>query len=94
MEERVGKPLGELQGVVKWFKDEKGFGFIVGTDGRDYFVHYSGIVRPPGRFGTLQQDQKVAFQGWFGDRGYFATEVIPIVDKNFNSLGRDYSTAL
>jgi len=79
MEERLGQPLGDMQGVVKWFRDEKGFGFILGTDGRDYFVHWSGIVRPPGKFGTLQPDQTVAFQGWKGERGFFATEVFPIV---------------
>jgi len=73
-----GELLGSLEGVVKWFRDEKGFGFITGADGRDYFVHYSGIVRQAGQRGSLLPDQRVGFQGWKGERGFFATEVFPI----------------
>ena len=32
-----------MKGVVKWFNDKKGFGFIQGEDGKDVFVHFSGI---------------------------------------------------
>jgi CspA family cold shock protein len=73
-----GIPLGTLQGVVKWFRDEKGFGFLSDSEGRDFFVHFSGIVRAAGQRGTLQQDQRVTFEGWKGDRGLFATDVRPI----------------
>lgn len=94
MAERVGRPLGEMQGTVKWFKDDKGFGFILGEDGNDYFVHWSGVIRAPGAYGSLQQDQKVSFKAWHGERGHYATEVGPIVAQAGNSLGRDYSTSL
>ena len=42
-----------MQGKVKWFNQEKGFGFIVGEDEKEYFVHYSQI-RQEG-FKTLEE---------------------------------------
>jgi CspA family cold shock protein len=75
-----GIGLGAIEGRVKWFNDEKGFGFISEDSGaRDFFVHWSGIVRNRGVKSSLQQDQKVSFLGWKGDRGFYATEVRPIV---------------
>jgi CspA family cold shock protein len=71
--------LGTITGKVKLFNDAKGYGFIAADDGRDFFVHFSGIVRERGERGSLQQDQRVVFSGWKGDRGLFATEVHPIV---------------
>ena len=72
---RNAKNLGTLTGTVKWFNDQKGFGFLCDPGGRDFFVHWSGINRIPGKRGILQQDQKVVFNGWQGSKGFFATEV-------------------
>ncbi len=49
-----------LTGVVKWFDDKKGFGFIAGDDGQDIFVHYSGIVGTGYR--TLEANMAVEYE--------------------------------
>lgn len=50
-----------IRGFVKWFNDEKGFGFIRRTDGAgDVFVHRSAIAGSGGRK-TLEKDQSVEF---------------------------------
>ena len=62
-------------GVVKWFKDEKGFGFITRDDGeKDVFVHHSAI-RMDG-FRSLSEGQKVEFEVVQGDKGPAAQNVI------------------
>ena len=48
-----------LHGTVKWFARNKGFGFIAGEDGRDYFVHQSEIQVDG--FRKLKAEQKVTF---------------------------------
>lgn len=77
MKKPEGQELGLLQGKVKWFSDEKGFGFLTSDDGRDFFVHWSGIVKNKKERATLAPDQKTTFLGWKNDRGLFATEVRP-----------------
>ena len=47
------------QGIVKWFNAQKGYGFITGNDGVDYFVHYSSIEAEG--YKTLTEGQAVAF---------------------------------
>jgi CspA family cold shock protein len=60
-------------GKVKWFNDEKGFGFIVPDDGgRDLFVHRSNVQTADR---TLKDDQKVEFQVGEGRKGPEATDV-------------------
>jgi CspA family cold shock protein len=60
-------------GTVKWFSDEKGYGFIAGDDGDDVFVHYKAIRS--GRFRTLEAGQRVLFEEREGPRGRFAALV-------------------
>ena len=63
-----------LEGTVKWFNGEKGFGFIAPEDGsKDVFVHYSSIVVDG--FKTLKEDQKVDFIIVQGDKGPQAQDV-------------------
>ncbi|MBA2240537.1 MAG: cold shock domain-containing protein [Solirubrobacterales bacterium] len=58
-------------GTVKWFNDEKGFGFITPDDpGKDLFVHYSQIEG-----GTLADGAKVEFESQDSDRGPRAINV-------------------
>jgi CspA family cold shock protein len=61
-------------GTVKWFNEEKGFGFITPDSGeRDLFVHFSGI--DGGGFKTLAEDAKVEYQEEAGDKGPKAVNV-------------------
>jgi CspA family cold shock protein len=61
------------QGTVKWFSDEKGFGFISREDGDDVFVHHTGIVAEG--FRTLKEGQRVEFEVTQGPKGAQATNV-------------------
>lgn len=60
-------------GVVKWFNNAKGWGFISRQDGSDVFVHYSQIDGDGYR--TLKQGQEVRFLLKRGPRGQFAEQV-------------------
>lgn len=62
------------KGTVKWFNEQKGFGFITNeSTGEDVFVHFSGITS--NGFRTLAEGQAVSFEITRGDRGMQATNV-------------------
>ncbi len=64
-----------LHGVVKWFDEKKGFGFITPNNGeRDVFVHFSDIQG--GGFRTLHEGEQVEFEIASGERGPKAQNVI------------------
>ena len=63
-------------GTVKFFNDQKGYGFISRDDGEDLFVHFSNIIGSGRR--TLVQDQKVTFEIGEGRRGPEARNVQPV----------------
>ena len=69
-----GKRL--TQGTVKWFSNEKGYGFIARPDGDDVFVHFSAIVGDGYR--TLTEGQEVEFDVVDGPKGKQAANVKPV----------------
>ncbi len=64
-------------GTVKWFNDDKGFGFITPDDqGKDYFVHHSAISGSG--FKTLEEGAKVSYEATQGRKGMQAENVTPV----------------
>ena len=65
------------QGTVKWFSDEKGYGFISPDEGGDdLFVHHSGISGSG--FKSLEEGQKVSYEATQGKKGMQAENVTPV----------------
>ena len=65
-----------ITGKVKWFNNEKGFGFIEYKDGEDIFVHYSAILSEG--YKTLVEGQYVEFELVKTDKGYQAKNVVEV----------------
>ncbi len=61
------------EGTVKWFNEQKGFGFIEKDEGGDVFVHYTAITGSG--FRTLQEGQRVSFEIQQGQKGPAAADV-------------------
>jgi CspA family cold shock protein len=61
------------KGVVKWFNENKGYGFIQREDGPDVFVHFSAIVGAG--FRSLKEGQEVEFEITQGQKGPQASNV-------------------
>jgi len=66
--------LHQIEGTVKWFDPRKGYGFIVGPEGQDIFVHFSVIEQTEG-FRTLRDGEKVSYSAAVGAKGWSATRV-------------------
>jgi len=60
-----------IEGTVKWFDQTKGYGFIAGDDGNEYFVHHSALA--PNTF--IRDEDKVSFEPADSDRGKQAKNV-------------------
>ena len=61
------------EGTVKWFSNEKGYGFIEREGGEDVFVHFSAITMDG--YKTLTEGQRVEFEITQGDKGLQAANV-------------------
>ena len=64
------------KGTVKWFNNQKGFGFISDEQGNDVFVHYSGIQS--NGFKSLEEGQEVEFEVIEGQKGPQAVNVVTL----------------
>lgn len=62
-----------MKGTVKWFNNQKGFGFITDETGKDVFVHFTGLNMEG--FKTLEENQSVEFEVVDGEKGPQATNV-------------------
>ncbi|WIO73995.1 cold-shock protein [Porticoccaceae bacterium LTM1] len=68
--------MSQVTGTVKWFNDEKGFGFIAQEGGPDVFVHFSAISGSGRR--SLAEGQKVTMDVVQGQKGPQAENVNPV----------------
>ena len=64
------------KGTVKWFSNQKGYGFITDEAGNDVFVHYSGLNMEG--FKTLEEGQAVEFEVTEGAKGPQAINVVKL----------------
>jgi CspA family cold shock protein len=64
------------EGTVKWFSNEKGYGFIEREDGDDVFVHFTAIVMDG--YKTLREGQRVEFEVVQGPKGSQAANVVAV----------------
>ncbi|PIE34059.1 cold-shock protein [candidate division KSB3 bacterium] len=64
------------KGVVKWFSDQKGYGFIEQENGEDLFVHFSSIMGDG--FRTLAEGDEVTFDVGEGQKGPAAQNVVKV----------------
>lgn len=68
--------MGSIEGTVKWFSDEKGYGFIKQEDGPDVFVHHTAIEGSGRR--TLKEGERVQFEVVQEPKGLKARNVVRI----------------
>ena len=68
--------MSRIRGIVKWFNNAKGFGFIGRDDGPDVFVHYSAITSEG--YKSLQEGDQVEFEIVQGQKGPQAGEVVKV----------------
>ena len=65
-----------MKGTVKWFNNQKGFGFLCDENGKDIFVHYSGIQMEG--FKSLEEGAAVEFDVIEGEKGPQAVNVVKL----------------
>ncbi len=67
-----------MNGLVKWFNEKRGYGFLTSENGIDYFFHFSSICKEGHK--TVFEDQRVSFDEGENDKGKCATN-IKIIDE-------------
>ena len=65
-----------MKGTVKWFNNQKGYGFITDEDGRDVFVHFSGLVMEG--YKSIPEGAAVEFEVSDGEKGPQAINVVKL----------------
>lgn len=65
-----------FKGTVKWFNNQKGYGFIQDESGKDIFVHYAGLNMPG--FKSLEEGNEVEFDIVQGEKGPQASNVVKL----------------
>ena len=65
-----------FKGTVKWFNNQKGYGFIQDEGGKDIFVHYTGLNMPG--FKSLEEGNEVEFDIVQGEKGPQASNVVKL----------------
>ena len=70
-----------MRGTVKWFNNQKGFGFITMEDGTDVFVHWTGIVSDK-KFKSIAEGQTVEFEITDGEKGKQAINVTVVEERS------------
>lgn len=65
-----------MKGTVRWFNNQKGYGFIADEEGKDIFVHYSGLTMEG--FKSLDEGQAVEFDVKQGEKGLQAVNVVKL----------------
>lgn len=68
------------QGTVKWFNNQKGYGFITCDDGTEVFVHFSALNMDG--YKELNEGEEVEFEVIDGEKGPQAANVTRLIDKN------------
>jgi CspA family cold shock protein len=71
--------MAQYSGVVKWFNNAKGFGFLGRNDGPDVFCHYSSIQNDG--YKSLKEGESVAFDIVTGEKGPQADQVMRLSSK-------------
>ena len=66
----------KFKGTVKWFNNQKGYGFIQDESGKDIFVHYTGLNMPG--FKSLEEGNEVEFDIVQGEKGPQASNVVKL----------------
>jgi CspA family cold shock protein len=74
----ASQSLGTAQGKVKWFSDQKGYGFIARDNSPDVFVHYTAIQMEG--FRTLKEEETVQFELLDGPKGPQAVNVSKLAE--------------
>lgn len=72
-----------MEGTVKWFNSKKGYGFIQGEDGQEYFVHFSAL----GKGTFLRENDVVSFEAAENERGKQAKNVVLVSKGSERSEG-------
>lgn len=73
MDEQPHDQITSAEGIVKWFDQRKGYGFIIGPKGQDVFIHYS-VIEGDG-FRVLEDGDAVLYDATASDKGWKATRV-------------------